>query len=109
MNTERGVVSSLKKSVKVMILIFSMAAAAALGASCWYAPRTYAAEAAQGESAVVTTDAVATAGDAGYLTTPRTLTDVYNVLVLILLILVMWVFWNLMRTLIRILVDFKHY
>lgn len=110
-NTGKGAGSSLRTYLKITILIFSLMMTAAASASCWFMPPVYAAQTAEvtAETVTETTEEVATAGDAGYLTTPRTLTDIYNVLVLILLTFVIWVFWNLMRTLIRILVDFKHY
>ena len=46
---------------------------------------------------------VATAGDAGFLTTHRDITDIYNVCVLIAIELMFWVFWNVIRTVYRVL------
>lgn len=50
-------------------------------------------------------DPVATAGDAGYMSTVRTETDIYNVLVLILFVLVFWVMWNVVRVVYRVMTD----
>lgn len=48
---------------------------------------------------------VATAGDAGFLTTHRDITDVYNVCVLIAIELMFWICWNIVRTVYRILTE----
>lgn len=48
---------------------------------------------------------VATAGDAGFLTTHRDITDIYNVCVLIAIELMFWVFWNVIRTVYRVLTE----
>lgn len=50
---------------------------------------------------------VATAGDAGFQTKARSNTDIYNVLVLIAIELMFWIFWNVVRTVYRILCDKK--
>lgn len=52
---------------------------------------------------------IATAGDATFLYRERTLTDIYNVLVCILIVLVFWVAWNIIRTIYRIFTDFRKY
>lgn len=52
---------------------------------------------------------VATAGDAKYQDTTRDITDVYNLLMLINIELMFWIMWNLVRTLYRILCDFKKF
>lgn len=52
---------------------------------------------------------IATPGDASYLNVTRSLTDVYNLLFLIFMLLLFWVMWNVIRTLYRILCDFKKY
>ena len=52
---------------------------------------------------------VATAGDAKYQDTTRDITDVYNVLVLICMELMFWIMWNVVRTVYRILCDFKKF
>ena len=48
---------------------------------------------------------VATAGDAGFLTTPRNISDLYNVCVRIAIELMFWVFWNVIRTVYRVLTE----
>lgn len=48
---------------------------------------------------------IATAGDAGFLTTHRDITDVYNVCVLIAIELMFWICWNIVRTVYRILTE----
>lgn len=48
---------------------------------------------------------IATAGDAGFLTTHRDITDVYNVCVLIAIELMFWICWNVVRTVYRILTE----
>lgn len=48
---------------------------------------------------------IATAGDAGFLTTHRDITDVYNVGVLIAIELMFWICWNIVRTVYRILTE----
>lgn len=50
---------------------------------------------------------VATAGDVGFQTQARTLTDVYNVECLQLFLLLFWMIWNVIRTVYRVLTDFK--
>lgn len=52
---------------------------------------------------------VATAGDAGFQTRSRNNTDIYNVLVLIAIELMFWIMWNVVRTVYRILCDFKKF
>ncbi len=52
---------------------------------------------------------VATAGDAKYQDTTRDITDVYNLLMLINIELMFWIMWNLVRTVYRILCDFKKF
>ncbi len=52
---------------------------------------------------------VATAGDAGFLTTSRNINDVYNILVIIAIELMFWIMWNIVRTVHRILSDFKKF
>lgn len=52
---------------------------------------------------------VATAGDAGFQTKTRSNTDIYNVLVLIAIELMFWIVWNVVRTVYRILCDFKKF
>lgn len=52
---------------------------------------------------------VATAGDAGFQTKTRSNTDIYNVLVLIAIELMFWIMWNVVRTVYRILCDFKKF
>lgn len=52
---------------------------------------------------------VATAGDAGFQTKARSNTDMYNVLVLIAIELMFWILWNIIRTVSRILTDFKKF
>lgn len=52
---------------------------------------------------------VATAGDAGFQTKARSNTDIYNVLVLIAIELMFWIMWNVVRTVYRILCDFKKF
>ena len=52
---------------------------------------------------------VATTGDAKYQDTTRDITDVYNVLVLICIELMFWIMWNVVRTVYRILCDFKKF
>lgn len=52
---------------------------------------------------------VATAGDAGFQTKVRSNTDIYNVLVLIAIELMYWIMWNVVRTVYRILCDFKKF
>ena len=48
---------------------------------------------------------IATAGDAGFLTTHRDITDVNNVCVLIAIELMFWICWNIVRTVYRILTE----
>lgn len=48
---------------------------------------------------------IATAGDAGFLTTHRDITDLYNVCVLIAIELMFWICWNIVRTVYRILTE----
>lgn len=48
---------------------------------------------------------IATAGDAGFLTTHRDITDLYNVCVLIAIELMFWICWNIIRTVYRILTE----
>ena len=48
---------------------------------------------------------IATAGDAGFLTTHRDITEVYNVCVLIAIELMFWICWNIVRTVYRILTE----
>ena len=52
---------------------------------------------------------VATSGDAGFQTKTRSNTDIYNVLVLIAIELMFWIMWNVVRTVYRILCDFKNF
>lgn len=48
-------------------------------------------------------------GNDKYLTMQHSINDLYNVCVLILLILTFWVIWNIVRTVYRIVTDFKHW
>lgn len=83
MNIGKGVKSSLKIYTKMINLIFNAAA--------------------------VGTETVATAGDATFLYQERTMTDIYNVLVCILIVLTFWVAWNIVRTVYRIFTDFRKF
>lgn len=52
---------------------------------------------------------VATAGDARYQDTTRDITDVYNLLMFMNMQLMFWILWNLVRTVYRILCNFKKF
>ncbi len=48
-------------------------------------------------------------GDAEYLHKVRSLTDCYNALMLIAIEFMFWIMWNIVRTVYRILCDFKKF
>lgn len=52
---------------------------------------------------------VATAGDAGFQTADRSLTDIYNVLCLQVFLILFWEIWNIVRVVYKILTDWKHW
>lgn len=89
----------MKTKYKVMILIGSLFVIA----FCMW-NRTV-----QAQTLITTPVKVATAGDAGFLTTSRNINDLYNVLVLIAIELMFWIMWNVVRTVYRILCDFKKF
>ena len=114
----KGVVKNLKTYIKTIILIFSMMAASLFiatvitfnCASTTANAQTISAGTGQTEINIdVKNVPVATSGDAGYMGKPRSVTDIYNVCVLILFVLVFWVFWNVIRTVYRVFTDFKRF
>ena len=115
MNIVKGVRKNLKTYIKMTILIFSMIVSCLFIATlityeCTTTVNAQAISTGQAEINIdVKNSPVATSGDAGYLTTVRSITDVYNVCVLILFVLVFWVFWNVIRTVYRVFTDFKRF
>ncbi len=114
-NIVKGVVKNLKTYIKMIILIFSMIVsclfvAALITYECSTTVNAQTVSTGQTEINIDVKNApVATSGDAGYMSTTRTVTDVYNVCVLILFVLVFWVFWNVIRTVYRVFTDFKRF
>lgn len=115
MSIVKGVRKNLKTYIKTIILIFSMVVSCLFVASlityeCATTVNAQTVSTGQTEINIDVKNApVATSGDAGYMSTVRTVTDVYNVCVLILFVLVFWVFWNVIRTVYRVFTDFKRY
>lgn len=120
MNIKTKKVNILKTKYKVMILIGS---AIIIGFSLWnichigmtaHASTVYE-YSVDNKTVVPVTDGVslnidvATAGDAKYQDTTRDITDVYNLLMLINIELMFWIMWNLVRSVYRILCDFKKF
>ena len=112
----KGVKKNLKTYIKMTILIFSMIVASLFIATVitfnCASTTANAQTVSTGQTEInidVKNTPVATSGDAGYLSTPRSTTDVYNVCVLILFVLVFWVFWNVIRTVYRVFTDFKRF
>lgn len=114
-STEKGAKKNLKTYIKMTILIFSMLVSCLLIATlityeCTTTVNAQTISTGRTEINIDVKNApVATSGDAGYLTTVRSITDVYNVCVLILFVLVFWVFWNVIRTVYRVFTDFKRF
>ena len=118
MNIVKGVKKNLKTYIKMIILIFSMMVASLFiatvitfnCASTTANAQTISAGTGQTEINIdVKNVPVATSGDAGYMSKPRSVTDIYNVCVLILFLLVFWVIWNVIRTVYRVFSDFKRF
>jgi len=132
MNIRKGVKSSLKRYTKVIILIFSAILTINIAFfttqhNCFLpekytkCTKVYAAElnsteattelsSTEATTEISTSSAnIATAGDAEFLYQERTLTDIYNVLVCILVVFVFWIAWNIARVIVRILTDFRKY
>lgn len=115
MNIVKGVKKNLKTYIKVMILIFSFIVAVVFTSALVtysYTDTVNAQTINAGQTEInidVNNALVATAGDAGYQSKIRTVTDVYNVLVLILFLLVFWVFWNVIRVVYRVFTDYKRF
>lgn len=111
----KGVKKNLKTYIKTIILIFSMVVSCLFIASlityeCATTANAQTISTGQTEINIDVKNApVATSGDAGYMSTVRTVTDVYNVCVLILFVLVFWVIWNVIRTVYRVFTDFKRF
>lgn len=93
----------MKTKYKVMILIGSVLVIAFCMWNMWNIGTV------QAQTLITTPVKVATAGDAGFLTTSRNINDLYNVLVLIAIELMFWIMWNVIRTVYRILCDFKKF
>ena len=97
----------MNRKLKVMILIGSvLVAILGLWHLCHIGITVQAAEYQPGLIGAVQ---VATPGDAEYLNRVRSLTDCYNVLVIIAIEFMFWIMWNIVRTVYRILADFKKF
>lgn len=95
----------MKTRYKVMILIGS---ALVIAFSIWNMCHLgVTAQASTGD--IVSAVQVATPGDANYQNVVRNITDVYNVLVLIAIELMFWIMWNVVRTVYRVLADFRKF
>lgn len=98
----------MNKKLKIMILIGSLLV---ICFSLFHMATAHAQTVDTGLGQVTVTEIpssevpIATAGDAGFLTTHRDITDVYNVCVLIAIELMFWIFWNVVRTVYRILTE----
>lgn len=103
MNTKIRRKIILKTKYKVMILTGSLLAIAFCVWNMWNIGTV------QAQTLITTPVKVATAGDAGFLTTSRNINDLYNVLVLIAIELMFWIVWNIVRTVSRILTDFRKF
>lgn len=97
----------MKTKYKVMILIGSTLVVAF---SLWHLCHIgITAQAAEYQSGIIGTVHVATPGDANFQNVTRDITDVYKVLVLIAIEFMFWILWNIIRTVSRILTDFKKF
>lgn len=97
----------MNRKLKVMILIGS---ALVIGFSLWsMAHIGVTARAAEYQPGLIGAVQVATPGDAEYLHKVRSLTDCYNALMLIAIEFMFWIMWNIVRTVYRILCDFKKF
>ncbi|CCZ93497.1 unknown [Coprococcus eutactus CAG:665] len=97
----------MNRKLKVMILIGS---ALVIGFSLWsMAHIGVTAHAAEYQPGLIGAVQVATPGDAEYLHKVRSLTDCYNALMLIAIEFMFWIMWNIVRTVYRILCDFKKF
>lgn len=97
----------MKTKYKVMILIGS---ALVIAFSLWRLCHVgIAAQAAEYQPGIVGAIQVATPGDANFQNVTRDITDVYKVLVLIAIEFMFWILWNIIRTVSRILTDFKKF
>ena len=95
----------MRTKYKVMILIGSALIIAFSVWNMWHLGVT--AQASTGD--IVSAVQVATPGDANYQNVVRNITDVYNVLVLIAIGLMFWIMWNIVRTVYRVLADFRKF
>ena len=87
----------MKTKYKVMILTGSVLVIAFCMWNMWNIGTV------QAQTLITTPVKVATAGDAGFLTTSR------NINVLIAIELMFWIVWNIVRTVSRILTDFRKF
>lgn len=97
---------SLKRYIKVMSLIFSVVV---IVCCIVFLCNPVEASAAALVDTVDVSVKVATAGDAGFKNTERSLTDIYNVLCLQVFLILFWEIWNIVRVVYRILTDWKHW
>ncbi len=92
----------MKTKYKVMILTGSLLLIAFSLWNIWHLGIT-------AQASTISVIQVATPGDAGFQNVTRDITDVYKVLVLIAIELMVWIMWNIIRTVSRILTDFTKY
>lgn len=92
----------MKTKYKVMILIGSLLLIAFSLWNIWHLGIT-------AQASTISVIQVATPGDASFQNVTRDITDVYKVLVLIAIELMVWIMWNIIRTVSRILTDFTKY
>ena len=95
----------MNRSLKVIILIGSFF----VTVFCLWHLCHITAQAAEFQSGLIRAVQIATPGDAEYLHRVRSLTDCYNLLVLIAIEGIFWIAWNIIRTVYRILSDFKKF
>ncbi len=97
----------MKTRYKVIILIGSTLVVAF---SLWHLCHIgITAQAAEYQPGIIESIQVATPGDANFQNVTRDITDVYKVLVLIAIEFMFWILWNIVRTVSRILTDFKKF
>lgn len=92
----------MKTKYKVMILTGSLLLIAFSLWNIWHLGIT-------AQASTISVIQVATPGDAGFQNVTRDIADVYKVLVLIAIELMVWIMWNIIRTVSRILTDFTKY